>query len=224
MVNRWGNNGNSDIQTLSLGAPKSLQMVITAMKLKDTCSFKESYDQHWQHVKKQRHYFGNKGPSSQSYGFSSSHVWIWGFDHKENWALKNWYFWNVVLEKTLKGPLDCKEIKAVHPKWNQSWIFIGGLMLKLKLQYLGHQMGRTNSLEKTQCWERLKAGGEGDGRGWDGWMASLTRWMWVWASSGSWWCTGSLACCSPWGCKELDMTGWCSWTKDITIALHNKIQ
>ena len=78
-----------------------------------------------QHIKKQRHYFANKGPSSQSYGFSSSHVWMWELDHKESWALKNWYFWTVVLEKTLEGPLGYKEINPVNCKGNQSWIFIG---------------------------------------------------------------------------------------------------
>ena len=77
------------------------------------------------HIKKQRHYFANKGPSSQSYGFSSSHVWMWNLDYKESWATKIWCFWTVVLEKTLESPLDCKEIKPVHPKGNQSWIFIG---------------------------------------------------------------------------------------------------
>ena len=78
-----------------------------------------------QHIKKQRHYFANKGPSSQSYGFSSSHVWMWELDYKESWTLKNWCFWTVMLEKTLKSPLDCKEIQPVHPKGNQSWIFTG---------------------------------------------------------------------------------------------------
>ena len=87
--------------------------------------WKESYDQHRQHIKKQRHYFANKGPSSQSYGFSSRHVWMWELDYKESWALKNWCFWTMVLEKTLESPVDCKEIKPVHPKGNQSWIFIG---------------------------------------------------------------------------------------------------
>ena len=78
-----------------------------------------------QHIKKQRHYFANKGPSSQSYGFSSSHVWTWDLDYKESWVLKNWCFWNVVLVKTLESPLDCKEIKPVNSKGNQYWIFIG---------------------------------------------------------------------------------------------------
>ena len=84
---------------------------------------------------------------SQSYGFSSSPVWMWEFDHKEGWAPKNWCFWTVVLEKTLESPLDCKEIKPVNPKGNQSWILIG--MLKLKLQYFGYLMWRTDSWEKT---------------------------------------------------------------------------
>ena len=100
-------------------------MVTTAMKLKDSCSLKEKYYQPRQHIKKQRHYFANKGPSCESYGFSSSHVWLWELDYKESWMPKNWCFWTVVLEKTLKSALDCKEIQPVHPKGDQSWVFIG---------------------------------------------------------------------------------------------------
>ena len=111
-------------QTLLSWAPKSLQMVTAAMKLKDAYSL-ETYDQPRQHIKKQRHYFVNKGPSSQGYGFSSSHVWMWESDYKESWALKNWCFGTVVLEKTLESPLDCKEIQPVHPKGDQSWVLIG---------------------------------------------------------------------------------------------------
>ena len=96
-----------------------------SMKLKDAARGKKNYDQPRHHIKKQRYYFANKGPSSQGYGFSSSHVWMWELDHKEGWALKNWCFWTVVLEKTHESPLDCKEIQPVHPKGNQSWIFIG---------------------------------------------------------------------------------------------------
>ena len=106
-------------------APKSLWTVTAAMKLKDACSWKKSYDQPRQHIKKQRHHFANKGPSSQSYGFSSSHVWMWELDHKGGWVLKNWFFRSAVLEKTLESPLDCKEIEPVNPKGNQSWIFTG---------------------------------------------------------------------------------------------------
>ena len=108
-----------------LGAPKSLQMVTAAMKLKDACSLEEKLWPTRQHTKKQRYYFANKGPSSQSYDFSNSHVWMWELDYKESWGSKNWWFWTVVLEKTLESPLDCKEIQPVHPKGNQSWIFTG---------------------------------------------------------------------------------------------------
>ena len=94
------------------------------MKLKDGYSL-EASEQPRQNIKKQRHCFVNKGLSSQSYGFSSSHVWMWELDHKESWALKNSCFWTVVLEKTLESPLDCKEIQPVNPKGNQSWISTG---------------------------------------------------------------------------------------------------
>ena len=113
------------VKEFILGAPDSLQMVTAAMKLKDACSLEENYDKPRQHTKKQRHHFANKGPSSQSYGFSSSHIWMWESDYKESWALTHWCFWTVVLEKTLVSPLDCKEIQLVHPKGDQSWIFFG---------------------------------------------------------------------------------------------------
>ena len=88
--------------------------------------WKESYDQPRQHIKKQRHYFANKVPSNQGYGFSSGHVWMWQLDYEESWVLKNWCFWTVVLEKTLESPLDCKDFQPVHPKGDQSWVLIGG--------------------------------------------------------------------------------------------------
>ena len=137
---------------------------------------------------KSRHYFANKGPSSQGYGFSSGHVWMWELDCDERWAMKNWCFWTVVLEKTLESPLDCKVLQPVHSK-DQSWVSLEGMMLKLKLQYFGHLIRRADSLVRLWCWEGLGAG-EGDDRGWVGWMASLTRWTWVWVNSGSWWWTG----------------------------------
>ena len=87
--------------------------------------WKESFGQPRQHIKKQGHYFANKGASSQGYGFSSGHVWMWELDYKESWALKNWCFWTVALEKSPESPLDCKEIQPVHPKEDQSWVFIG---------------------------------------------------------------------------------------------------
>ena len=150
-----------------------------------------SYDQPRQHIKKQRHYFANKGPSSQSCGFSSSHVWVWELDHKESWALKKWYFWTVVLENTFESPLDCKEIQTVHPKGNQSWIFMGRTDAEAETPMIWPPDAKNClHLKRPWCWERLKAGREGDDRGLDGWMASPTQWTWVWVNSGSWWWTG----------------------------------
>ena len=124
--------------------------------------------------------------SSQGYGFSSGHVWMWELDCEESWVLKNWCFWVVVLEKTLSSPLDCKEIQLVH----QPWVFIGRTDADLKLQYFGHWCKELTHLKRPWCWEGLRAGGEGDDRGWNGWMASPTQWTWVWVNSGSWWWTG----------------------------------
>ena len=129
-------------------------------------------------------YFANKYSSSQSYGFSSSHVWIWELDHKESWVLKHWYFWTVVLENTLESPLDNKEIKPVNPKGNQSWIFIG--CWSWSSNNLATWYEELTLWKRPWWWDRLKLGGEGDERGWDFWMASLTWWTWAWASSGNW--------------------------------------
>ena len=100
-------------------------------------------------ILKKRSYFSKKGPDSQSYGFSSSHVWMWELYYKESWALKNWYFWTVVLEKTLESPLDCKEIQPVHPKGDQSWVFIGRTDAEAETPIFWPLDGRTDSLEKT---------------------------------------------------------------------------
>ena len=131
MANRWGNSGNSD-RLYFWG----FQMVTAAMKLKDSCSLKKSYDKPRQCIKKQRHYFANKGPSSQSYSFYTSHVWMWELDYKESWAPKNECFWTVVLEKTFESPLDCEEIKLVNLKGNQSWIFIGRIEAEVEAPIL----------------------------------------------------------------------------------------
>ena len=106
------------------------------MKLKTFTPWKKSYDQPRKHIKKQRHHFANKGLSSQGYGFSSSHVWMWELNYKESWVPKNWCFWTVVLEKLLQSPLDSKEIQPVHPKGNQSWIFIGRTDVEAKTPIL----------------------------------------------------------------------------------------
>ena len=136
----------------------------------------KSNDKPRQCIKKQRHYFANKGLYSQSYGFSSSHVWMWELDHKEGWVPKNWCFWTVALEKILESALDCKEIKAVNPKGNQSWIFLEGQMLKLKLQSLGHLMRRTDSLEKSLILRKIE-GRKRRGQQRMRWLDGITDWM-----------------------------------------------
>ena len=109
----------------------------------------KNYDKSRQSIKKQKHYFAGKGPSSQIYCFYSSHVWMWELDHKDSWVPKNWCFWTVVLEKTLENPLNCKEIKPVYPKGYQCWICIGKTDTEGEAPILGHLMWRTDSMEKT---------------------------------------------------------------------------
>ena len=115
---------------------------------------------------------------------------MWELDHKESWAPKNWCFWTVVLEKTLENPLESKKIKLVNPKENQSWIFIGRTDTDAPILWPPDAKNWPDSVQKTPALGKIKGRGEGDTRGWDGWMASLTQWTWVWASSGSWWWTG----------------------------------
>ena len=129
-------------------------------------------------------------------------------DYKESWVPKNWCFWTVVLEKTPESPLDCKEIQPVHPKgdhwkdWYWSW---NSNTLATWCKELTH-------LKRLWCWERLRAGGEGDDRGWDGWMASPTQWTWVWVDSGSWWWTGKPGVLQFIGVAESDTTERLNWT------------
>ena len=132
----------------------------------------------------------NKGPYSQSYGFSRSHIWMWELNCKEGWALKNWCFWTVVLEKTLENPLDCKEIQPVHSEGDQPWDFFGRNDAKAEAPVLATSCEELTHWKSLWCCEGLGSGGEGDDRGWDVWMASPTQWTWVWANSGSWWWTG----------------------------------
>ena len=139
----------------------------------------------------QRHYFANKGPCSQGYGFSSSHVWMWELDCEESWAAKNWCFWTVVLEKTLESPLDCKEIHPVHSEGDQSWVIScwRDWYWSWTSNTLATSCEELTHWKRLWCWERLRAR-EGDDRGRDGWMASPTQWTWVWVNSRSWWWTG----------------------------------
>ena len=116
---------------------------------------------------------------------------MWELDYKESWVLKNWCFWTVVLEKTLESHLDCKEIKPVNPKGNHSWMFTEGTDAEAETPTFWPVLSskELTHLKRPWCWERLKAGGEGDDRGWDGWMTSLTQWTLVWASFGRLWRT-----------------------------------
>ena len=181
MANGWLNNGNSERLYFG-GLQNHCRWWLQPWNYKTLAPWKESYDQPRQQIKKQRHYFADKGLSSQSYGFSSSRVWMCELNYKgEHWridAFKPWCW-----RRLLRVPWTARRsnqsiVKESSPEY--SW---EGLMLKLKLQYFGHLMRRTDSLEKTLMLGRLKAEGEGNDRGWDGWMASLTQWTWVCANS-----------------------------------------
>ena len=171
--------------------------------------WKKSYDQPRQHIKKQRHCFADKGQSSQSYGFSSSHVWMWGLDYKGSWAPKNWWFWTAVLEKTLESPLDCKETKLVLPKRNQSWIFIGRTDAEAETAILW-PLTHWKRPWAGKDWRRQEKGTTEDEM--VRWHHQLNRHKFEEApgvGDGQ----GSLACCGLWGCKESDTTEWLNWAE-----------
>ena len=214
MVNWWENNGNSD--RLFLGSR------ITASgdyshEIKTLAPWKKSYDKPRQHIKKQRYYFANKGPSSQSYGFSSSHVWMWELDHKESWVLKNWCFWTAVLEKTLEGPLDYKEIKPVHPKGNQPWIFTGRTDAEAEVPILRPPDAKNRVIGKIadagKDWRQEEKGTiEEEMDELDGITNSIDMSL---CKLQGLVMEGNLACCSPWGLKELERTERLIWTEFI---------
>ena len=176
--------------------------------------WEKSYDQPRQHIKKQRHYFANKGPSSQSYGFSSSHVWMWELDHKESWAPKNWCVWSVNLEKTLESPLDCKEIQPVHPKGYQSWVFIGRTDAEAVTPILWPPHVKNWLIGKDpdagKDWRQEEKGTtEDEVVGWHHRFNEHEFEQALGVGDGQ----GSLACCSPRGCKESDVTEQLNWTE-----------
>ena len=164
MANRWGKSGNSD--KFLLWGSKIAANGYCSHEIK---TLTQSCDQPRQHIKKQRHYFANRGPSSQGYGFSNSHVWMWELAYKESCVLKKWCFWTVVLEKTLESPLDCKESQPVHPKGDQSWVFIEGLCWSWNSEYFGHLMRRADWFEKTLMLGKI------EGRRRSGWQRM--RWL-----------------------------------------------
>ena len=162
----------------------------------------------------QRHYFADKGPSSQSYGFSGSHIWMWELNYKERWAQKNWCFWSVVLEKTLDSPLNWKEIKPVNPKGNQSWIFIGRTDVEAETPILWPPDAKSQLIRKDpdtqKDWGQAEKGTTEDEMA--GWHHRLNGHEFEQAlgiGDGQ----GSLGCYSPWGHKESNMTEWLNWRK-----------
>ena len=176
--------------------------------------WKESYDQPRWHIKKKRYYFVNKGPSSQGYGFPSGHVWVWELDYKESWALKNWCFWTVVLEKTLESPLDIKEIQPVHPKGDQSWVFIERTDAEVETQILWPPHAKSWLIGKDpdagRDWGQEEKGATEDEMA--GWHPRLDGHGLGWTlgvGDGQ----GGLVCCSSWGCGESDMTEWLNRTE-----------
>ena len=187
--------------------------------------WKKSHDQPRQHIKKQRHYFADKGSSSQSYGFSSSHVWMWEVDHKEGWVSKNWCFWTVILEKTLESLLDCKEIQPVHPKENQSWIFIGRTDADAEAPILWLPDGKSWLIGKDpdsgKDWGQEEKGvTKHEMVGWHHW---LTRHEFQQAP-GTGDEQGSLACCSPWVTKsQIGLSNWTTQHKFLHYLLLNFI-
>ena len=176
--------------------------------------WKEGYDQPRQHFKKQRYYFANKVSSSQGYGFSSSHVWMWELDCEEGWVPKNWCFWTVVLEKTLENPLGCKEIQPVHPKGDQSWVFIGKTDIEAETSILwppdvkswligkepdsGQDLGQEEKGKTEDEMAGWHQGLDGHGFGWTPVVGDRQR---------------GLACCCSWGHKESDTTEWLNWSE-----------
>ena len=175
--------------------------------------WKKSYDQPRQHIKKQRHYFANKGSSSQGYGFSSGHVWMWEVDYKKSWAPKNWCFWTVVLEKTLESPLDCKEIQPVYSKGNQSWIFIGKTDAEAESPILWPLVAKKwligQDPDAGKDWRKEKEMTEDEMVGWHHQLGGHEFEQAPGIGDGQ----GSLVCFSPWGYKESDMTEWLNWTE-----------
>ena len=166
------------------------------------------------HIKKQRHCFANKGPSSQAYGFSSGHVWMWELDCEESWTPKNWCFWAVVLEKTLESPLDCNEIQPVHPKGDQSWVFTGRTDAEAETPILRPPHAKSWLTGKDPDAERDWGQGE-KGMTEDemaGWHHQLDGHEFEW-TPGDGDGQESLVCCNSWGLKELDTTEQLNWTE-----------
>ena len=179
--------------------------------------WKESYDQPRQHIQKQRHYFANKGPSSQGYGFSSGHVWMWELDCEESWAPKNWCFWTVVLDKALESPLNCKEIQPVHPRGDQSWVFIGRTDVEAETPVLWPPHAKSWLIWKDpdagKDWGQEEKGTTEDEMAWRHHQFDGHEFGWTPGVGDG---QGGLACWDSWGRKKLDTTEQLNWTEHVS--------
>ena len=186
--------------------------------------WKESYEQPRWHIQKQRHYFANRGPSSQGYGFPSSHVWMWELDYKESWAPKKRCFWTLVLEKTFGSSLDSKEIQPVHPKGDQSWVFIVRTDVEAETPVLWPPYAKSwliwKDTDAGKDWGQEEKGTTED---------EMVGWHHQLNGHGCGWTLGvgdeqgDLACCGSWGSKESDTTEWLNWTELSTQQNNNKL-
>ena len=236
----WQIDGETD--RLFSGLQNHCGQWLQSWNLKTLPPWKKSYDKPRQCIKKQRHYFANKGLPSQSYGFSSSYVWMWELDHKESWVMKNRCFWTVALEKTLESSLDSTENKPVHPKGNQSWIFIGGTDAEAEALILWLPDEKSQLLGKDpdagKDWKQEeKEMTENEMVGWYHWLNGHEFEQTLGDGEGQ----GSLACCIPWGCKETCLSNWTTtiyckiatlewgWDKVVSVGrreplfLHTKV-
>ena len=169
-----------------------------------------------------RHYFADNSPSSQSYGFSSAHVWMWELDYKESWALKNWCFWTVVLEKTLESPLDCKEIQPVHSEGDQPWDHFGRNDAKAETPVLWPPHAKSwligNDSDAGRDWGQEEKGTtEDEMAGWHHWLDCESQ-LTPGVGDGQ----GGLACCDSWGHKESDTTEQLIWTERGRVFLSRR--
>ena len=221
MANTWRKNWKSG-RLYFLGLQNHCRWWLKPWNYKTLTPWKESYDQPRQHIKKQRHYFANKSPSSQGYRFSSDHVWMWELDCEESWALKNWCFWTVVLEKTLESPLDGKEIQPVHPEGDKSWVSTGRTDAKAETPILWPPDAKSWLIGKDpdagRDWgQEQKGTTEDEMAGWHHWLDGHEFEQTLGVGDGQ----GGLACCCSRGDKESDMTERLNWTEGNLTGLKS---